>query len=143
MDRGGREALHGRRALLLGLCSREIPHLPIQPQTPWRNEGKTILQAMRKSQRSDGYPAVHSWSCITIEGYCMLNMEYRCCNDRYNYRLNPDRTFTRVKNDRYDPTMKPDPYPAGCKRSVRSSCIGCIHFGWCDPDEESTNKSTT
>ena len=96
---------------------------------------------MRKSLRSDGYPAVHSWSCITIEGYCMLNREYRCCSDRYNYRLNPDRTFTRVKNHQYDPTMKPDPYPAGGKRSVRSSCIGCIHVGWCDPDEGSPWKN--
>ena len=96
---------------------------------------------MRKSHRTENYPAVHSWNFITIEGYCMLNMEYRCCHYRYNYRLNPDRTFTRVKNDRYDPAMKPDPYPADCKRSVRSSCIGCIHFGWCDPEDGSTGET--
>jgi len=96
---------------------------------------------MKKSPRTGDYPAVHSWNYITIEGYCGLNMEYRCCNNRYNYRLNPDGTFTRVKNDRYDPRAKPDPYPAGCKHSVESSCIGCIHFAWCDPDDESPSET--
>src|SRR4030042_2891052 len=96
---------------------------------------------MRKSRSTENYPVVHSWNFITSEGDCMLNMEYRMSNDRYNYRLNPDRTFTRVKNDRYDPTMKPDPYPADCKRSVRPSCIGCIHFGWCDPGDGSTGET--
>jgi hypothetical protein len=71
----------------------------------------------------------------------MLNREYRICKDRYNYRLNPDRTFTGVKNHQYNPTMKPEPYPSDCKHSVRSSCIGCIHFGWCDPGEESLKEN--
>jgi len=96
---------------------------------------------MKKSQHAEDYPAVHSWNYITIEGYCGLNVEYGCCHDRYNYQLNPDRTFKRVKNDRYDPTAKPDPYPVKCTRSVRSSCIGCIHFAWCDPDDESPGET--
>lgn len=97
---------------------------------------------MKKIQDTEDYPAVHSWSCITIEGYCMLNTVYRMCHDRYNYRLNPDRTFTRVKNKQYDPTMKPDSYPDDCKRSVRSSCIECRHFAWCDPDDENHEEKT-
>ena len=96
---------------------------------------------MKKSHRGEDYPAVDSWNYIILEGYCMLNVEYGCCHDRYNYRLNPDRTFMRVKNNRYDPTAKPDPYPADCKRSVESSCIGCIHFAWCDPDDESPGET--
>ena len=72
----------------------------------------------------------------------MLNVEYGCCKDRYNYRLNPDRTFTRIKNERYDPKRKPDSYPDDCKRSVRSSCIECRHFAWCDPDDEIPEEKT-
>ncbi|MFA4850005.1 MAG: hypothetical protein WC626_09810 [Methanoregula sp.] len=97
---------------------------------------------MKKILDTEDYPAVHSWSYITIEGYCMLNMEYRICHDRYNYRLNPDRTFTRIKNERYDPKRKPDPYPGDCKHSVRSSCIECRHFGWCGPDDENHEEKT-
>lgn len=103
---------------------------------------KTGTQNMKKIQDTEDYPAVHSWSYITIEGYCMLNMEYRMCHHRYNHRLNPDRTFTRIKNERYDPKRKPDPYPGDCKRSVRSSCIECRHFGWCDPDDENHEEKT-
>jgi hypothetical protein len=91
---------------------------------------------MKQIKGTEDYPAIHTWNMITIEGYCMLNVEYGGCKDRYNYRLNPDRTFTRIKNERYDPKRKPDSYPDDCKRSVRSSCIGCWHFAWCDPDAE-------
>jgi hypothetical protein len=95
---------------------------------------------MKRIPDNEDYPAVHSWNYITIEGYCMLNREYRMCHDRYDYRLNPDRTFTRMKNERYDPKRKPDPYPGNCKRSVRSSCIECSHFAWCDPDDETQGQ---
>ena len=91
---------------------------------------------MKKNPDTEDYPAVDSWNYITVEGYCMLNMEYRTCHDRNNYRLNPDRTLTRIKNERYDPKIKPDPFPDDCTRSVRSSCIACRHFAWCDPDDE-------
>jgi len=91
---------------------------------------------MKRIPDCEDYPAVHSWNYIAVEGYCMLNMEYRMCHDRYNCRLNPDRTLTRMKNERYDPKRKPDSYPDGCKRSIRSSCIECGHFAWCDPDDE-------
>ena len=47
----------------------------------------------------------------------------------------------RVKNQRYDPTMKPDPYPADGKPSVRSSCIGCMYFVGCDPEEDSFGEN--
>lgn len=97
---------------------------------------------MKRIPDNEDYPAVHSWNYITVEGYCMLNTEYRMCHDRYNYRLNPDRTFTRMKNERFDPKRKPDPYPGNCKRSVRSSCIECSHFAWCDPDDENQDEKT-
>lgn len=96
---------------------------------------------MKKIPETEDYPAVHTWNYITVEGYCMLNLEYCMCHDRYNYRLNPDRTFTRVKNERYDPSMKPDPYPENCTRSVAPLCIECRHFAWCDPVGEKENKS--
>jgi hypothetical protein len=97
---------------------------------------------MKRIPDNEDYPAVHSWNYITVEGYCMLNMEYRMCHDRYNYQLNPDRTFTRIKNERYDPKREPDSYPKDCKRSVRSSCIECRHFAWCDPDDENHGEKT-
>jgi hypothetical protein len=103
---------------------------------------KPVRRMMKKVQDTEDYPAVHSWNYITIEGFCMLNMEYRMCHNRYNHRLNPDRTFTRVKNEHYDPKRKPDPYPDDCKHSVRSSCIECRHFGWCDPDDDDHGKET-
>jgi hypothetical protein len=96
---------------------------------------------MKKSRHTRDYPSVDTWNFITIEGFCMLNREYGGCHYRYDYQLNPDGTFTRVKNDRYDPTKKPDPYPADCTRSVESSCIGCIHFAWCDPEDESPGET--
>jgi len=82
----------------------------------------------------DKYPAVHSWNNITVEGYCMLNMEYGMCSSRYNYELKPDGSSARRKNERYDPTKKPDPFPDNCTRSLRPSCIGCQHFAWCEPE---------
>jgi len=95
---------------------------------------------MKRIPDNEDYPAVHSWNYITVEGYCMLNMEYRMCHDRYNYRLNPDRTFTRINNKHYDPKRIPDSYPDNCMRSMRSSCIECRHFAWCDPDDENHGK---
>ncbi len=82
----------------------------------------------------DKYPTVHSWDYVTVEGYCMLNTEYGMCNSRYNYELKPDGSFVRRKNECYDPTKKPDPFPDNCTRSIRPSCIGCRHFAWCEPD---------
>jgi hypothetical protein len=98
---------------------------------------------MKKIPDTEDYPAVNTWSLITIEGYCMLNIEYGGCKDRYDYQLNPDRTFTRIKNEHYDPKRKPDPYPEACQRSVRSSCIGCRHFAWCDPDDENREENNS
>ncbi len=67
---------------------------------------------MKKSgKRDDEYPAVHSWNYITVEGYCMLNMEFGMFKDRYICELKTDGSFKRKKNDRYDPTKKPDSYP--------------------------------
>ena len=71
-----------------------------------------------------------------IEGYCLLNTDYGMCKDRYVYVLKPDQSFKRTLNDRYNPAMKPDPYPKECPRSVSSRCIGCSHFSWCDPDDD-------
>jgi hypothetical protein len=121
---------------------------------------KTGTKEMKRIPDNEACPAVHSWNYITIEepprvllvfevlinhsyveGYCMLNTEYRMCHDRYNYRLNPDRSFTRIKNERYDPKRRPEPYPEDCKRSVRSSCIGCRHFAWCDLGDEDPGKT--
>jgi len=91
---------------------------------------------MRKSTQCEDYPSVHTWNYITIEGYCTLNMNYGMCKDPYDYVLKPDGSFKRKKNDRYNPAMKPDPWPAGCKRSVSSKCIECRYFAWCDPNDE-------
>jgi hypothetical protein len=82
------------------------------------------------------YPQVNTWNYITIEGYCMLNIEYGGCKDRYCYELKPDGSRKRVKNTDYNPAIKPDPFPEGCPRSVRSTCIECRHFAWCDPDDD-------
>lgn len=95
---------------------------------------------MKRKPDTEDYPAVHSWRYITVEGYCMLNMEYRLCHDRYNYRFNPDRTITRIRNERYDPERRPDSYPRDCTHSITSSCIACRHFAWCDPGDEKHEK---
>ena len=113
---------------------------------------------MRKTK--EDYPSVHTWSYITIEefptnsycrqvlanlseieGYCMLNMDYGGCYSRYDYELKPDGSRKRVKNKQYDPSKKPDPYPEGCPRSVRCTCIGCKHFAWCDPRDDENHDS--
>jgi len=88
---------------------------------------------MKNSEKD--YPSVNTWSYITIEGYCMLNMEYTGCKDRYLFELKSDGSLKKKDNDRYDPKLKPDPYPDYCRRSVSSECIRCRHFAWCDPDE--------
>jgi len=84
------------------------------------------------NMRNDEYPSVHTWSILSIEGYCMLNMDYGACKDPYSYLLKPDGSFERVKNDNYDPSACPESWPAGCTRSVSPHCIGCRHFGWCE-----------
>jgi hypothetical protein len=99
-----------------------------------KQKNRTIEAAMRKTK--EDYPSVHTWSYITIEGYCMLNMDYGGCYSRYDYELKPDGSRKRVKNKQYDPLKKPDPYPEGCPRSVRCTCIGCQHFAWCDPRDD-------
>ncbi len=110
---------------------------------------------MAKPAKSENYPSVHTWTTIPskefpvkfshrkdvknlsfIEGYCTLNYNFRMCKDPHNYELRPDGSFRRRKNELYNPPVKPDPYPAGCGRSVSSHCIGCRHFAWCDPDDE-------
>jgi hypothetical protein len=110
---------------------------------------------MRKSRRNETYPTVDTWNYIPveeiltksflhqlpanlsrIEGYCMLNLDYSGCKDRYNYELKSEGTFKRRKNGSYDPDKKPDPYPEGCPRAIRSMCIGCIHFAWCEPEDK-------
>jgi len=71
---------------------------------------------MKNSEKD--YPSVNTWSYITIEGYCMLNMEYTGCKDPYLFELKSDGSLEKKDNDRYD-----------------SECIGCRYFAWCDPDE--------
>ena len=66
----------------------------------------------------------------------MLNMDYGGCYSRYSYELKPGGSLKRVKNTEYDPSKKPDPYPEGCPRSVRSTCMDCKHFAWCDPTDD-------
>nr|WP_319376343.1 hypothetical protein [uncultured Methanoregula sp.] len=89
---------------------------------------------------NDDYPSMHSWTVITIEGYCMLNVGYGSHKDPYCYLLKPDRSFEQVKNDRYDPSARPDPWPADCHHAVSSDCIPCRHFGWCDVDRHAKQK---
>ena len=90
--------------------------------------------AMKRSRKNEDYPSVTTWNYITIEGYCMLNTDFAASKNRYDYQLLPDKSFKRRKNDRYDPAIQPEPYPENCSRSIRSTCIGCRHFAWCDPD---------
>jgi|GEM_PF-1843388 len=110
---------------------------------------------MRRYRRNKSYPSVNTWNYVTpgksridsagceipaalteIEGYCMLNIEFGQRRGRYNFEMKPDGTFKRQKNTRYDPIMKPDPYPKGCPRAIRPVCIGCRHFAWCEPDPD-------
>jgi len=68
----------------------------------------------------------------------MLNTDYSMCKDRYDYELKSNGTFERKRNAMYNPTKNPDSYPEGCPRSIRSVCISCRHFAWCDPDDDIT-----
>ncbi len=81
------------------------------------------------------YPSVGTWEYITIEGYCMLNMDYGMRKDRYLFKLRRDGSWKRIRNTMYDPAAEPDSYPEGCARGVSSRCIGCRHFAWCDAHE--------
>lgn len=112
---------------------------------------------MRKSGREKEYPHVDTWNYIPvkdiltdssylqipadlsrIEGYCMLNVEYSMSKDRYDYELKSNGTFKRKRNERFDPTKNPDPYPEDCPRSIRARCTRCRHFAWCAPDDDIT-----
>lgn len=86
------------------------------------------------------YPCISEYAILTIEGYCMLNLDYIMKKDPYNYRHMQDGSFQEVDNPLYDPSCKPEPYPDGCLHSVITSCISCIHFGWCDADEDSDDE---
>jgi hypothetical protein len=101
-----------------------------------------ILSGMKASTRKDEYPSVDSWNYLTVEGYCMLNTEYDMCSSRYNYELKTDGSFVRRKNQQYDPTVIPDPFPDNCPRSIQPTCIGCPHFAWCKPDHPVRRKQS-
>jgi len=84
----------------------------------------------------EAYPRISHYTVLTIEGYCMLNIDYIRKKDPFNYTLNPDGSFEKVENPEYDPSCLPDPYPDDCLRSVNTACISCTHFGWCDYNED-------
>ena len=88
------------------------------------------------------YPRISEYAILTIEGYCMLNLDYVMKKDPYNYKLMQDGSFQEVDNPLYDPSCKPEPYPEECLHSVNNSCILCNHFGWCDSDEESADEES-
>lgn len=84
----------------------------------------------------DEYPHISEYAIITIEGYCMLNIEYSMKKDPFNYQYLPDGSFQEVENTAYDPFCKPDQYPDECLRYVNHSCISCKHFAWCESEEK-------
>jgi hypothetical protein len=117
---------------------------------------------MRKSGKNKEYPHVDTWNYIPlkefltnssylqvptdlsrIEGYCMLNVEYSMSKDRYDYELKSNGIFTCKRNDRFDPTKNPDPFPEGCPRSIRFMCMKCRHFAWCDPHHDIADREKT
>lgn len=81
-------------------------------------------------------PAACGWSPIHIEGYCLLNVDYEMRKDRDVFEMQADGSFIRVDNPMYDPDIRPDPRPEGCRGSVCSQCIRCVYFGWCDVEED-------
>lgn len=96
---------------------------------------------MDVENEDEAYPRISQYAVLTIEGYCMLNINYSRKKDPFNYKLNPDGSFEKVENPDYDPTCLPDPYPENCLRFVNTDCISCIHFGWCDYEEEADEES--
>ena len=96
------------RHFIKRLLGFESPRQINQPQTHWSSKEKSGPVMKKSGKRDDEYPAVHSWNYITVEGYCMLNMEFGMFKDRYICELKTDGSFKRKKNDRYDPTKKPD-----------------------------------
>ncbi|HWQ66051.1 MAG TPA: hypothetical protein VN372_04175 [Methanospirillum sp.] len=90
----------------------------------------------------EAYPHVSGYDILTIEGHCMLNLDYIMKKDPYNFRHMQDGSFQEVDNLLYDPSCKPEPYPEGCLHFVNPSCISCTHFGWCEADEESADDES-
>lgn len=134
-------------------------HYHFTNHKPLGQTRRTFHTAMRNSRRNKSYPSVNTWnyvipgefrtdsSCreipkalLEIEGYCMLNIGYSGSKDRYCFELKSDGTFKRKKNTEYDPKTQPDPYPSGCPRSIKSSCIPCKHFSWCESDPDFWEK---
>ncbi|HPY60724.1 MAG TPA: hypothetical protein PLG55_08380 [Methanospirillum sp.] len=91
--------------------------------------------------QDEAYPHISHYAVLTIEGYCMLNIDYIRKKDPFNYILNPDGSFEQVENSEYDPMCLPDPYPDDCLRSVNTACISCPHFGWCEYEEQTDEES--
>jgi hypothetical protein len=89
----------------------------------------------------EDFPHISHYAILTIEGYCMLNIDYIRKKDPFNYKLRPDGSFEEEENTEYDPTCKPDPFPDGCLRSIDTACISCEHFGWCDYDGDDDEES--
>ena len=87
------------------------------------------------------YPQVTEYAILTIEGYCMLNLEYSRKKDPFHYRLLPDGSFEEVQNPDYDPTFLPDHYPHDYLHFEYTTCISCHHFGWCEYDGDADDES--
>jgi hypothetical protein len=80
----------------------------------------------------------NTWNYITIEGYCLINIDYDMKKSKYSYLLEKDYTFKKVKNDHYDKNIKKPKTPAFCKERGNPcfNCMhsGCKHFSFTEPD---------
>ncbi len=94
------------------------------------------------------FDRVDHWSDLHLEVYCMLNIEYTRKKDKYCYvidtngenveewesdRFNP-KNWKKVKNEDYDPEVKPESFPEGCKKKITLDCLDCKHVAYCELD---------
>lgn len=89
---------------------------------------------MRNSPKD--YPSVHSWNFITIEGYCLLNVEYGRIKDRHAYILKPGVHGKRRRMTSTIQWLNRNPTRLTARVLSAHGASGAWHFAWCDPDPD-------
>ena len=89
------------------------------------------------------FPHIDYYTPITIELFCMLNIDYIQTSEKYNYKCHFDQDsdnlkWERVLNPQYDPSIPPDPWPDHCKKTLGIDCLKCKHVAYADykPEDE-------
>jgi hypothetical protein len=81
----------------------------------------------------------NTWNYITIEGYCMIDLDYHMKKSKNSFKMEKDYSFTKIKNDNYDKDVKRTKTPKHCKKRGHPCyhCMSntCKHFSFTGASE--------